>query len=125
MDDEEPLLRDLCGAYSGPLFSYAFRATGDRHGLDLPPAGPGLGQGVLDQRVEPLEMGPGGQLRDHPAEPIVDLVLAGEDVREHLLAVLDDGDGRLVAGRLDPEDPHGGGRTPRGTSSMIRSSCSW
>jgi RNA polymerase sigma-70 factor (ECF subfamily) len=30
MDDAEPLLRDLSGAYSGPLFSYAFRATGDR-----------------------------------------------------------------------------------------------
>ena len=30
MDANEPLLRDLCGAYSGPLFSYAFRATGDR-----------------------------------------------------------------------------------------------
>ena len=30
MDDDEPLLRDLCSAYSGPLFSYAFRATGDR-----------------------------------------------------------------------------------------------
>jgi RNA polymerase sigma-70 factor, ECF subfamily len=30
MDADEPLLRDLSGAYSGPLFSYAFRATGDR-----------------------------------------------------------------------------------------------
>ena len=28
--DDEPLLRDLSGAYSGALFSYAFRATGDR-----------------------------------------------------------------------------------------------
>jgi RNA polymerase sigma-70 factor, ECF subfamily len=30
MDADEPLLRDLSGAYSGPLFSYALRATGDR-----------------------------------------------------------------------------------------------
>ena len=28
--DDEPLLRDLSGAYGGALFSYAFRATGDR-----------------------------------------------------------------------------------------------
>ena len=28
--DDEPLLRVLSGAYSGALFSYAFRATGDR-----------------------------------------------------------------------------------------------
>jgi RNA polymerase sigma-70 factor, ECF subfamily len=28
--DDEPLLRDLSGAYAGALFSYAFRATGDR-----------------------------------------------------------------------------------------------
>jgi RNA polymerase sigma-70 factor, ECF subfamily len=28
--DDEPLLCDLSGAYSGALFSYAFRATGDR-----------------------------------------------------------------------------------------------
>ena len=28
--DDEPLLHDLSAAYSGALFSYAFRATGDR-----------------------------------------------------------------------------------------------
>jgi RNA polymerase sigma-70 factor (ECF subfamily) len=30
MERDEPLLADLCGSFAGPLFSYAYRATGDR-----------------------------------------------------------------------------------------------
>jgi RNA polymerase sigma-70 factor (ECF subfamily) len=30
MDDDEPLLRDFSETFSGPLFAYAYRATGDR-----------------------------------------------------------------------------------------------
>ena len=72
----------------------------------------GLGQRVVDQPVDALEMGAGGDLRHDAAEAAVLGLLAVDDVGEdaaHGLVPgrrLDDGDGGLVAARFDAQDAH-------------------
>ena len=71
-----------------------------------------LGQRVLDQAVDALEMGARGDLRHHAAEAAMLGLLAVDDVGEdaaHGLGPgrrLDDGDGGLVAARFDAQDAH-------------------
>jgi hypothetical protein len=56
--------------------------------------------------VDGLDVGAAGDLRDHAAVDAMDVDLGVNDVRKNGPAVLDDGRGGLVAGRLDAEDAH-------------------
>src|SRR5919198_974117 len=58
---------------------------------------------VADDVRDELEVPPRGDLRDDTAGPRVQVRLRGDDVRTDM-AVHDDRGGRLVAGRLDPQD---------------------
>ena len=68
--------------------------------------GPAEGAGLLDRRVEQVDVGPRGDLGDHPAVAGVQGLLVGEHVGADQAAVLDQGDAGLVAGGLDPEHQH-------------------
>ena len=57
-----------------------------------------------DHRRDELEVPPRCDLRDDPAVPRVEVGLRRDDRRQHDAAVVDDGGGRLVAGRFDAED---------------------
>ena len=88
------------------------RPAGGGDGVEIVEAELGLGQRVLDQAVDALEMGARGDLRHDAAEAAVLGLLAVDDVGEdaaHGLAPgrrLDDGDGGLVAARFDAQDAH-------------------
>ena len=92
---------------------------------------PGLLQGEVDHRVDRLQVGPGRLFWDDAAEALVEVGLAGQQVRSHRAAVLDHRHRGLVAGGLDTQDAHAleevlqSGRIPSGTWLMIESSCSW
>ena len=76
----------------------------------------GLLQGLGEQRVERLDVRPGGDLGHHAAEPLVQVLLARDQVRPNGEAVLDDRDRGLVAGGLDPQGDHRArGRIPSGS----------
>ena len=64
----------------------------------------GVGQRLVEDRHDPAEVGPCGDLRDDPAGRRVERGLAGDDVGVDSAAALDDRDPRLVAGRFDGED---------------------
>jgi hypothetical protein len=64
-------------------------------------------EGVVDDRVDELEVVARGDLRHHAAEAVVD-ALGGDDVGEDLAAVGDDGGAGVVAGGLEREDHAGG-----------------
>ena len=72
----------------------------------------------LQQRVQRLDVRASGDLGDHPAEPLVQVGLGGDQVGADREAVLHHRDGRLVARGLDAEGDHLG-RTPCGSSSAI------
>jgi hypothetical protein len=73
------------------------RPDGDGHGVDVSERRLGLAQRHLEQRVDALEVRPGGDLGDHAPELLVEVSLAGDQVRTDQPPVLDDRDGRLVA----------------------------
>ena len=89
------------------------RPAGRGDAVEVVEVEPGLGQRVLDQPVDALEMGARGDLRHHAAEAAVLGQLAVDDVGEDAADAawspgrrLDDGDGRLVAARFDAQDAH-------------------
>ena len=63
-------------------------------------------QGPADHGDYGEEMLPGGGFGDDAAEAGVEVRLGGDDVGDYPAAVLDDGDGRLVAGGLDAQESH-------------------
>ena len=63
-------------------------------------------QGPADHRDDGEEVLPGGGLGDDAAEVGVEVGLGGDDVGDYMAAVLDDGNGGLVAGGLDAEESH-------------------
>src|SRR5205814_8656009 len=75
-------------------------------------------EGLLRQRVEPLDVRPGGDLGHHATEAHVQIDLARDEVRTDREAVFDHRDGRLVARGLDAEGDHAG-RTPSGRPAAI------
>ena len=90
---------------------------------------PRLLERLVHQRIERLDVRAAGELRHDSAEAGVQLDLAPDQVGQDA-AVLDHRDGRLVAGRLDPQDLHAGpsGRMPSGAScisSRSRARYSW
>ena len=77
-----------------------------RHCLEPLPPHAGSGDGLVDHRHDPLDMRSRRHLR-HDATPAgVELVLAGDDARQHPPRPVDDGRRRLVAGRLDRQQGH-------------------
>src|SRR6266511_4412177 len=103
----------------------------DCHPVDGADRRPRFPQGQLDQGIDVLQVSPRGDLRHHAAEPLVQMSLAGQQIGLKLVAIVQDGHGRLVTRGLDPQDAHRSGspvpryegRMPSGTCSMIRSSC--
>jgi hypothetical protein len=81
-------------------------ADGDRDRVDVGEADPAEGAGLLDGRVEQVDMGPRGDLGHHPAVAGVQGLLVGEHVGADPAAVLDQGHAGLVAGGLDAQDQH-------------------
>jgi hypothetical protein len=82
-------------------------ADGDRHRVHVGQPGPAEGAGLLDRRMQQVDMGPRGHLGDHAAVAGVQGLLVGEHVGADQPAVGDQGDAGLVAGGLDPEHQHG------------------
>ena len=81
------------------------RPLGDGDGLELRPIGnAGVAARLLEHRDHPAQMGARRDLGDDAAGRAVQGNLAGDDVGHDPAAVLDDGDGGLVARRLDRED---------------------
>ena len=66
-------------------------------------------QRLLEHRRKVLEMGSRGDLRDDPAVTRVGRELRGDHVGAHAALAVEDGDGCLVAGRLDAENDQAGG----------------
>ena len=83
------------------------RAVRDRDGVEGRIVHPRLGHRSRHDRADVLDVVAGSQLRHHPAERAVDGGLAGDDAGEDQATVFDDRRRRLVAGRLDAQDPHG------------------
>jgi len=82
-------------------------ADGDRDRVHVRQPGPAEGAGLLDRRVEQVDVGPRGDLGHHPAVAGVQGLLVGEHVGADQAAVGDQGHPGLVARRLDPQDEHG------------------
>ena len=80
------------------------RAVGDGHRVDVADGHAGVGQRLVEDRHDPAQVGPGGDLRDDAARRGVEGHLAGDDVGVDPPAALDQGDAGLVAGRLDGQD---------------------
>ena len=64
----------------------------------------GAAQRLVDHRQNPLDMGPGRDLRHDPVEPFVEMVLRSHDRAQDLQRFRDHGGRRLVAGGLDRQD---------------------
>ena len=81
-----------------------------RQAVEIAEAHAGLGQRLLDDRHDDLDVPPRGELRHHAAVGRVDVVLRGDHARQHAPAVDEHGGRRLVARALDPEHelPHPG-----------------
>lgn len=77
-------------------------AGGDGYRVELVGAQPGAVEGLADDGVEGVQVGPGRDLRDDPAETGVLVHAGGDDVGEQPAATHDARPG-LVARRLDPE----------------------
>ncbi len=86
--------------------------AGRRDGIDHVERDAGLVQRALDQMVERLDMGPGGDFRHHAAERGMFVDLRQHDIGENraaaVLAPAYQRGGGFVAGRLDAEDNHRG-----------------
>ena len=61
-----------------------------------------------------------GQFRDHPAIGLVQIHLGVQHMRQQAAAVIEDGDGRFVAGGFEGEDAHGEGQILPFGSGVIR-----
>ncbi len=88
------------------------RSAGGGDGVEIVETELRLGQRILDQAVDALEMGARGDLRHDAAEAAVLGLLAIDDVGQDAAHGpgpgwrLDDGDGGLVAARFDAQDAH-------------------
>ena len=71
---------------------------GHGHGVNVPPGHPGLGQGLVGQLGDHLNVLPGGDLRHHAAVKLVHLHRGGDAVGQHGAAVPHQGHGGLVTG---------------------------
>ena len=71
---------------------------GHRHGVNILPSQVRLGQGLVGQAGNHLDVFPGGQFRHHAAVYFVHLHRGGDAVGQDLPAVLHQGHCRLVAG---------------------------
>ena len=82
------------------------RALGDRDQLGVVERGARLGEGVVDDRVDELEVVARGDLGHDAAVAVVD-ALGGDDVRADLAGAGDHRRAGVVAGRLEREDHSG------------------
>src|SRR5439155_3268180 len=81
---------------------------------------PGPLKRIGEERVERLDVRARRYLRDHPPEPLVEVLLARDEAGADPEAVLEHRDCRLVARRFDPERDHAG-RIPSGRDATIAS----
>jgi len=82
------------------------RAAGHGDAIEGGAIHPGVIESLGDDRVDQLEMPPGGDLGHHPTIARVEIDLAADDAGEDAVAVLNDGCRRLVAGGLYAQHPH-------------------
>ena len=94
----------------------------DRHGdaVHVIEVASGPLERIREERVERLDVRARRHLRDHPPEPLMEMLLAGDQVGADPEAVLEHRDGCLVARRFDPERDHAG-RIPSGNDATIAS----
>jgi len=81
-------------------------ARGHRDRVDVGQADAGLHESLVDGRDQLAEVGTGGHLGDDTAVGGMELGLRRDDVGAQAEPVLDDTDGGLVTGGLDPEHQH-------------------
>jgi hypothetical protein len=107
----EPPGKRLCEAEAHQQRAGQARPVGDGHGVEGRGRRVGLVERRLDDRHDEALVVARGEFGHHPAVFLVEVVLGGHDVRPDR-AVLEDGGGRVVAGRFDAEHTHrrGGGR---------------
>ena len=82
------------------------RALRDRDQLRVVERGAGAREGVVDDRVDELEVVAAGDLRHDAAVAVVD-ALGGDDVGADLAVAADHGGAGVVAGGLEREDHSG------------------
>jgi len=80
------------------------RGHGDRDAVQVGDVDARGRERLLEQGVQRLDVGARGDLRDHAAEPLVQVDLRGDQVRADREAVFEHRDGRLVARGLDAEN---------------------
>ena len=86
-------------------------ADGGSDGIEVRTGDPGLDQRLGDDRGQQVDVGPAGDLGNHPTEPGMDVDLAGHHRRADEVTTDHHRSRGLVTGGLDAED--GGGRSHR------------
>jgi len=84
-------------------------AFGDGDGVELVEGGVGLGDGGADDGHDVAQVLAGGEFGDDSAVGGVESDLGGDDVREDLSSVANDGRSGLIATAFDAEDQACGG----------------
>ena len=79
---------------------------GDRDAVEIAQPDARLRERAANDGHDRLEVAARGQLGHDAAVRGVDVVLGGDDAREHLAPAVDDGGGGLVARGLDAQDDH-------------------
>ena len=82
--------------------------VGDRYAVDVVPAHARVLPGLLEDRDDPSQVSPRGELGHDASGGRVERDLAGNDVRVYPLAALDQRDPGLVAAALDGENDRAG-----------------
>ncbi len=88
----------VCPTRAGPL--------GHRDAVEIAQPHPGLRERPANDGHDHLEVAARGELGHDAAVGGVDIVLGGDDAREHLAPAVEHGGGGLVARRLDAEHDH-------------------
>ena len=82
------------------------RRDGHGDGLELRLGDAGSRHRLVDHRDDAFDVGPRRHLRHDPAPPRMELILTGDDTRQHHAVAGDDGCGRLVARGFNRKQRH-------------------
>ena len=82
------------------------RSISHRHRIDIIPAQSRLGQRLVRQAVNGLDMLAGCDLRHHAAVDLMQVHLGSDAVAKHFPSIPDDGYCSLIAGRFNSQNNH-------------------